>query len=803
MEHFYNKIEGWFNFQDIYTAAVNRFESGSHFVEIGSWLGCSTSYMAVEIINSGKDIKFDCIDPWNGSDGGNESLYSDDLKKLRDKNTTLYDEFTRNIELVKDYVNPIKSYSYECVNNYENNSIDFLFIDGSHEYEPVKRDLEEWYCKVKDNGIIAGHDFMFIDCPGVYNAVNDFFGKENVSTINTSWFVDNSIFRTKKRKIIDTFIFYNELELLMFRLKELNDYVDYFVLVESRKSHSGNDKELIFDKNKNLFKDYLHKIVHVIVDDLLDNETISGFKDVDEKSKYIMSKFKNNPARIREEHQRNSITIGLDRLNLKDDDIVIISDADEIINPEIILKYKDNNFDMLALEQEFYFYNLNYKYPKIWTFPKVVKYKMLKELTPEDIRLSTNGLRVPNSGWHFSYFFGSQNIVDKIKNFSHQEFNNDFYTNEDYIEKCIKEGKYIFSDVKLEYIEINDNKNLPKNYDIILNWHKYSEPKKLIKIIKTEIIVNENNTKDIKLYYEYFGENEIDIRINVIDTIFKTVEVFHVCKVVKNVNYWAILNPHIIHPRCNTHLSMGIDIIIRNNKNEEILLEEKVPFIITDLKKRSLNSQYSQSIPNYWVIGDSHIGNIFTTIDQKILYCNHYILNYISHFILSISRFIKSDWLSFLRTIPIRDKDKLIFFLGEIDLRNNIIWSTDHIKDIELRKNNLINNTNKLLIGYLNVLKEIQKIYSNCEIIVVSPNPPLRDTFTNKELICGTEEERLFLWNCFDSFFNQQEELIYWNCMKEYTDKDGYMKSDMLRSEGDHHIYNGELFINTLKIKLS
>jgi hypothetical protein len=85
----------------------------------------------------------------------------------------------------------------------------------------------------------------------------------------------------------------------------------------------------------------------------------------------------------------------------------------------------------------------------------------------------------------------------------------------------------------------------------------------------------------------------------------------------------------------------------------------------------------------------------------------------------------------------------------------------------------------------------------------VSPNPPLRDTFTNKELICGTEEERLFLWNCFDSFFNQQEELIYWNCMKEYTDKDGYMKSDMLRSEGDHHIYNGELFINTLKIKLS
>jgi beta-1,4-mannosyl-glycoprotein beta-1,4-N-acetylglucosaminyltransferase len=269
--------------------------------------------------------------------------------------------------------------------------------------------------------------------------------------------------------VVDAFIFYNELELLLFRLKELNDCVDYFVLVEAKKTHSGNEKELYFENNKHLFKEYSSKIIHVIMDDLYDTESVSGFKDIDEFSKNSMTDFKKTPARIREEFHRNGISIGLNRLNLNDNDIVIISDADEIINPNIILEFKQRNVDMLAPEQDFYFYNLTYKYPKIWTFPKILKYKKLKELTPEDVRLSTKCDRIQNGGWHFSYFFGSDNIKDKIKNFSHQEFNNEHFTNDDYIQNCIKNGKYIFSDVQLEHIDIQDNTSLPKNYNLLLN----------------------------------------------------------------------------------------------------------------------------------------------------------------------------------------------------------------------------------------------------------------------------------------------------------------------------------------------
>ena len=63
MEHFYENIPGWFSYDYLYRDAVERAEDESLFVEIGSFKGRSTAFMCVEIANSGKNIKFDCIDP--------------------------------------------------------------------------------------------------------------------------------------------------------------------------------------------------------------------------------------------------------------------------------------------------------------------------------------------------------------------------------------------------------------------------------------------------------------------------------------------------------------------------------------------------------------------------------------------------------------------------------------------------------------------------------------------------------------------------------------------------------------------
>lgn len=171
MEHFYFNIgENWFNYTDLYSRVVQDSKDNSHFVEVGSWKGRSASFLAVEIINSGKNIKFDCIDHWEGSwehkKGG--PVYD----PLTDTKDGLYNEFLKNISPVKHIINPIRKSSEEAVKEYEDESLDFVFIDAGHEYDDVKKDIEIWLPKVKKGGILAGHDYSN-DSPGVVRAVQE------------------------------------------------------------------------------------------------------------------------------------------------------------------------------------------------------------------------------------------------------------------------------------------------------------------------------------------------------------------------------------------------------------------------------------------------------------------------------------------------------------------------------------------------------------------------------------------------------------------------------------------------------
>jgi hypothetical protein len=124
--------------------------------------------MAVEIINSNKNIKFDCIDTWEGSV---EHVNRDEVK-----DNTLFDKFISNIEPVKNVINPIRMPSLDAVNLYDDNSLDFVFIDASHDYENVKKDIIAWYPKVKSNGLFAGHDYD-PSWEGVVRAVDEFINE--------------------------------------------------------------------------------------------------------------------------------------------------------------------------------------------------------------------------------------------------------------------------------------------------------------------------------------------------------------------------------------------------------------------------------------------------------------------------------------------------------------------------------------------------------------------------------------------------------------------------------------------------
>lgn len=154
MEHFYNKEqfgEDWFTYANLYREMVQKFPSGSTFVEVGSWKGRSSSFMAVEIANSNKEIKFYCVDTWCGSV---EHQSNPELP-------IIFDIFRSNMKPVEDYYTAIKRRSIEAANLFKDKSLEFVFIDASHEYEDVKNDINAWMPKVKPGGVLAGHDYKY------------------------------------------------------------------------------------------------------------------------------------------------------------------------------------------------------------------------------------------------------------------------------------------------------------------------------------------------------------------------------------------------------------------------------------------------------------------------------------------------------------------------------------------------------------------------------------------------------------------------------------------------------------------
>jgi len=171
MNHFYHFIPGWFNYQKLYSHAVNYFPTNSHFVEIGSFKGCSSSYMAVEIINSGKSIQFDCVDTWEGSWEHQAGQPFEDPNVVAGN---LFEVFESNMSLVAGHYRAIRLPSVEAANLYPDNSLDFVFIDGDHEYDSVRADVTAWLPKIKEGGVIAGHDFEYTP---VNTAIKEIFNE--------------------------------------------------------------------------------------------------------------------------------------------------------------------------------------------------------------------------------------------------------------------------------------------------------------------------------------------------------------------------------------------------------------------------------------------------------------------------------------------------------------------------------------------------------------------------------------------------------------------------------------------------
>lgn len=267
-----------------------------------------------------------------------------------------------------------------------------------------------------------------------------------------------------QKKIIDGFMFYNELDLLKYRLHSLYSIVDFFILVEAKHTHAGHPKPLYYDESKHLFEEYKDKIIHVIVDDMPFLHPINVQRRDQWENEYW---------------QRNAIARGISQLSLDDQDLLIISDIDEIPakNTLELCKVGAYSFEIASLQFDFYYYNLNSFINSQWNNCKILTFKKYKELhtTCEAIRMSRQSC-IPKAGWHLSYFGSSEFISNKICNFSHQEFNTDTYTNVALIEDRVKNFKDIYDREgnKITKLSVKDNTFLPPEYEIYLkNYYSF------------------------------------------------------------------------------------------------------------------------------------------------------------------------------------------------------------------------------------------------------------------------------------------------------------------------------------------
>jgi beta-1,4-mannosyl-glycoprotein beta-1,4-N-acetylglucosaminyltransferase len=253
-------------------------------------------------------------------------------------------------------------------------------------------------------------------------------------------------------RVIDTFTFFNELPMLLLRLTELDDVVDTFVLVEATITHSGLPKPLFFQENKSMFEKFLHKIVHVVVEDLPNLPDTGTW--------------------VREEAQRTAIYRGLSQLTLDPEDLVIVSDLDEIPDSSMIRSVKERGISdsIHCLYMDMYYYNTSCKMADLWKHAKIMHFRQLKE-SPNlnTIRLEYRYPYLHPAGWHFSYFGDADLIRTKLKSFAHNEFDTDFYTDTDRIQKMINERKDLFERdyVPVLYVPRGTNTYLPKNAHLL------------------------------------------------------------------------------------------------------------------------------------------------------------------------------------------------------------------------------------------------------------------------------------------------------------------------------------------------
>lgn len=256
--------------------------------------------------------------------------------------------------------------------------------------------------------------------------------------------------------VYDAFMFFNEFELLLVRLAEHDPFVDFFILVQADRTHSGLKKDFLFLKSDPRFAEYADKIIVV-------NVTL----EPNPKSAWDNESF-----------QRQAVFTAVP---FQPDDILFLSDVDEIISrdhwPYLLKRMEKELVIGVWLQMFYYFVNFELKdHP--WAMAKMIKAKVFLEssVSGNELRCAPAAVVTPfPCGWHFSYLMSVEQIIEKIKAYGHQENNTQEFTNPEKIRRSIQSGEDIFGR-GLKFEVISFNQRWPKKMISEDYWESYILP---------------------------------------------------------------------------------------------------------------------------------------------------------------------------------------------------------------------------------------------------------------------------------------------------------------------------------------
>lgn len=270
-------------------------------------------------------------------------------------------------------------------------------------------------------------------------------------------------------KIFDCFLYNGEIEVLKLRLEIMGPHIEKFVILEANKTFSGLNKPFYFERDRHSWEKWKDKILFFPISNLPEGN------DVWAKEHFLRDQLRAMvPA--------------------SDDDLITITDADEIINIPTITNLLPLT-EPTIIELPTYYHFLNVQSSEIIKVSLIAPFKTVKNKFLGDrntyVSFAKNRISATQyqTGGHFTYMFGYNvnNYIKKIQSFSHQEFNTPYWLNPKRILACIAFDIDLFERRKFKYKQIDLKTELPIFYHAINNLNGYShliKPTDVISLVK-------------------------------------------------------------------------------------------------------------------------------------------------------------------------------------------------------------------------------------------------------------------------------------------------------------------------------